>query len=218
MFFKTDKRDYLIIDAPGHIEFLKNMVTGASRAEAAFLVIDASEGVRENSRRHGFLLAMLGIKQVVVVVNKMDLVNYEEKRFNDIISEYKEFLAQIGLEAIDFIPASGLEGENITLLSEKMSWHRGRTVLEAFETFSPEEEPVDKSFRMPVQGVYKFTNYGDDRRIVAGDIVTGKISVGDEVLFYPSGKKSTVKTIEGFNVDKKNSSSAGWATGFTLSE
>lgn len=218
VFFKTEKRDYIIIDAPGHIEFLKNMVTGASRAEAAFLVIDASEGVRENSRRHGFLLAMLGIKQVVVVVNKMDLVKYDRKRFEDVVKEYKHFLSQVGMEAMDYIPASGLEGENITSLSEKTPWYRGRSVLEAFELFSPEEDPVDKPFRMPVQGVYKFTNFGDDRRIVAGDILTGKISVGDEVLFYPSGKKSTVKTIEGFNAPSRHSARAGWATGFTLNE
>lgn len=218
VFFNTDERNYIVIDAPGHIEFLKNMVTGASRAEAAFLVIDASEGVMENSRRHALLLAMLGVKQVIVVVNKMDLVEYDEKRFDGIVSECKDYLSQIKLEAKEFIPVSGIEGDNIVSTSGKMSWYQGSTVLEAFRDFSPEEDPVDKPFRMPVQGVYKFTNFGDDRRIIAGDILTGKVSVGDEVLFCPSGKKSKVKTIEAFNKEPKDSLFAGEAAGFTLTE
>src|SRR6056297_2606229 len=118
VFFKTDYRRYIILDAPGHIEFLKNMVTGAARAEAALLVIDAKEGVRENSRRHGYMLSMLGIKQIAVVVNKMDLVDYDQDTYNQIVAEYTDFLAEIGLEAERFIPVSGMLGDNVADKSE----------------------------------------------------------------------------------------------------
>src|SRR6266436_6755488 len=130
-FFKTAKRDYIIIDAPGHIEFLKNMISGAARAEAAVLVIDAKEGVRENSRRHGYILSMLGIKQVIICVNKMDLVDRSEKHFKAIEREYREFLKSIGSVAPQqFIPVSATHGENLSIRSSKMAWYKGPTLLE----------------------------------------------------------------------------------------
>ncbi|KAF2956277.1 GTP-binding protein [Marinitoga sp. 38H-ov] len=218
IFFKTEKRNYIIIDAPGHIEFLKNMVTGASHAEAALLVIDAAEGVKENSKRHGYMLAMLGIKQITVLVNKMDLINYDEKIYNSIVKEYTEFLNKINITPKTFIPVSGLEGDNIASLSNKMPWYNGQTVLETLDSFETEKLPEDKPFRMPVQDVYKFTKSGDNRRIVAGTIETGKIKVGDEVIFYPSGKKSKVKTIEEFNKPIQTEKKAGQHCGFTLEE
>ena len=218
VFFKTKVREFLIIDAPGHIDFLKNMVTGAARAEAAVLVIDASEGVQENSRRHALLLSMLGIDQVAIAVNKMDLVSFDEERFKSIVDEYSLFLEKIKIKARAFIPVSGIGGDNIVSSGGTMPWYRGKTVLEVMEAFSPNEAPVDLPFRMPVQGVYKFTKFSDDRRIVAGTIDSGRIKVGDEVLFYPSGKKSTVKTIEGFNRPPQDQASAGEAAGFTLTE
>lgn len=217
-FFKTEKRDYIIIDAPGHIEFLKNMVTGASRAEVALLVIDAEEGIKENSKRHGYLLSMLGIKNVVVLINKMDLVNYDEEVFENITKEYTEFLNKIDVEPKCFIPVSGFFGENIARLSDKMSWYKGQSVLEVLDSFEKEKLPDDKPFRMPVQAVYKFTRDGDNRRIVAGTIETGRVKVGDEVIFYPSGKKSTVKSIEVFNGEARESIGSGYAAGFTLNE
>jgi bifunctional enzyme CysN/CysC len=215
VFFHTKKRDYIIIDAPGHIEFLKNMVTGASRAEAAILVIDADEGVQENSRRHGYLISMLGIKQIVVVVNKMDLVDYSEDVYGRVVAEYKKFLEQINLDS-EFIPVSGVEGDNVASNSDRMPWYKGITVLDAIDSFSKEPPPVAKPFRMPVQDVYKFTKAGDNRRIVAGTIDTGEIKVGDEVVFYPSKKKSTVKTIEAFNRPAQSDARAGMASAFTL--
>ena len=124
-FFQTEKRNYIIIDAPGHIEFLKNMVTGASRAEAALLVIDASHGVEENTRRHGYFLSMLGIRQVSVLVNKMDLVGYDRKVFEDIKEEYTKFLKKINIHPETFIPVSGMEGDNIAVRSENMPWYQG---------------------------------------------------------------------------------------------
>ncbi|PTW00121.1 bifunctional enzyme CysN/CysC [Halanaerobium saccharolyticum] len=218
VFFQTDMRQYIILDAPGHIEFLKNMVTGAARAEAALLVIDASEGVKENSRRHGYMLSMLGIKQIAVVVNKMDLVDYDENTYNQIVEEYTDFLAEIGLEAERFIPVSGMLGDNVADRSENMPWFEGKTVLEQLDSFENAALPHNKPYRMPVQDVYKFTKGGDDRRIVAGTVAAGELNVGDEVVFYPSGKKSTVKTIEGFKEDKQHKVKVGKATGFTLDE
>ena len=217
-FFNTDKREYIIIDAPGHIEFLKNMVTGASRAEAALLVIDAGEGIQENSKRHGYLLSMLGIKQIAVIVNKMDLVNYDEKVFQNIRSEYTEFLKQINIQPSTFIPVSGFMGDNISNLSENTSWYNDKTILDVLDDFEIEKLPEAKPFRMPVQDVYKFTKDGDNRRIVAGTVETGRVKIGDEVVFYPSGKKSTVKSIEAFNRKNPESVGPGYATGFTLKE
>lgn len=218
VFFQTAKRHYIIIDAPGHIEFLKNMVTGASRAEAALLVIDAKEGVQENSRRHGYMMSMLGIRQIAVLVNKMDLVGYDQRHFEGIVREYSDFLEKIGVHPAAFIPAAGREGDNIAQRSAAMPWYQGPTVLEALDRFASERPDYDKPFRMPVQDVYKFTAQGDDRRIVAGTIETGVLRVGDEVVFYPSGKKSRVKTIEAFNKPVQTQAVAGQAAGFTLAE
>lgn len=215
VFFKTKKRHYLIIDAPGHIEFLKNMVTGASHAEAAVLVIDAEEGVRENSRRHGYMLSLLGIRQLAVVVNKMDLVGYRQDTFEAIRTEYAAFLEKIGLAGAT-IPVSGMAGDNIAAMSEQMPWYRGQTVLESLDSFIKAPLPVDKPFRMPVQDVYKFTREGDKRRIVAGTVESGRLRAGDEVIFYPSGKSSRVSTLEAFNASTPDGFEAGMAAAFTL--
>lgn len=129
-FFKTEKRDYIILDAPGHIEFLKNMITGASRAEAALLMIDAKEGVQENSRRHAYMLSMLGIRQIAVVINKMDLVDYDEGVFERVKAEYLEFLKQINVTPKVVVPASSFMGENIIQQSDKMPWYDGMCILE----------------------------------------------------------------------------------------
>jgi len=218
VFFKSSKRDYIIIDAPGHIEFLKNMVSGAARAEAALLVIDAEEGVRENSKRHGYMLSMLGVKQIAVIVNKMDLVGYDEKTYNTIVSQYTKFLKEIDIVPRLFVPVSGINGDNITSGINAMKWYSGKSVLDALDDFTVEKDDANKPFRMPVQDVYKFTRFGDSRRIVAGTIQTGSFSVGDEIMFYPSGKKSRVKSIEGFNMDELQGQSAPYPVGFTLEE
>ncbi len=217
-FFSTEKRNYIIIDAPGHIEFLKNMVTGAARAEAALLVIDANEGVMENSTRHGYLLSMLGIKQVSIVVNKMDLVDYSQDVFDRIVAEYSEFLKKINIKASSFIPVSGMMGDNVAVKDGSTPWYSGNTVLEQLDSFKSEGLPEDMPFRMPVQDIYKFTKNNDDRRIVAGAVASGKLSVNDFVIFYPSGKSSSVKSIESFNTDVKNSISVGESAGFTLAD
>ncbi len=218
-FFKTAKRDYIIIDAPGHIEFLKNMISGAARAEAAVLVIDAKEGVRENSRRHGYILSMLGIRQIVVCVNKMDLISRDRSHFEKIEKEYRAFLSSIGAEnPQQFIPASAANGENLATRSAQMPWYKGPTLLESLDAFQKAPSKSARPFRMPVQAVYKFASEGDDRRIIAGRLSAGKAKVGDQVVFFPSNKTSTIKTIEVFNAPARKEVEEGWSTGFTLTE
>jgi len=218
-FFKSDKRDYIIIDAPGHIEFLKNMISGAARAEAAVLVIDAKEGVRENSRRHGYILSMLGIQQVIVCVNKMDLVGNREATFHAIEQEYRAFLEGIGaVRPQRFIPVSAILGENLAARGAGMPWYTGPTLLETLDGLTKAPPRIDQAMRMPVQAVYKFTSRGDDRRIIAGRVEAGQVRVGDKVVFSPSNKVSTIKSVEGFNTPPRDRIEAGWSTGFTLSE
>jgi bifunctional enzyme CysN/CysC len=218
VFFTSAKRTYVIIDAPGHIEFLKNMVSGAARAEAAFLVIDAHDGIQENSRRHGFLLGMLGIRQVAVLINKMDLVGYEEKAYRALVHEFERFLGEVGVTPQAFVPVTGADGDNLASQSLRMAWYHGPSALEVLDSFRPEPAAVEKPFRMPVQDVYKFTAQGDNRRIIAGTIESGQLAVGDTVVFHPSGKRSRVRSIEAFNCPAPRRALAGSATGFTLEE
>jgi bifunctional enzyme CysN/CysC len=218
-FFKSKKRDYIIIDAPGHIEFLKNMISGAARAEAAVLVIDAKEGVRENSRRHGYILSMLGIRQVVVCVNKMDLVGYKQETFDAIEKEYRAFLEGIGAASPrQFVPVAAMAGVNLAQNSKETPWYKGPPLMAVLDGLQKAPQRTDQSLRMPVQAVYKFTEHGDDRRIFSGRIEAGKVSVGDKVVFSPSNKISTIRSIEGFNTAPRTSIEAGWSTGFTLTE
>src|SRR5437763_7152527 len=162
--FRTARRRYAIIDAPGHKEFLKNMITGASRADAAILVIGADEGVREQSRRHAFLLSMLGIKQIIVIVNKMDLVDYSEKRFREIEQEYRKFLQGLRLNARTFIPASAKDGENVARSSTKMKWYSAVNILGALDLLEPQKPDTDLPLRFCVQDVYRF----EGRRMIDG--------------------------------------------------
>ena len=218
VFFRTPKRRYLILDAPGHVEFLKNMVTGAARAEAALLVLDAGEGIQENTRRHAYLLSMLGVRQIAVVVNKMDLVGSRKEAFDAFARDLGAFLGSIGLEPAAIIPVIGREGDNLATRSATMSWYTGPTVLEVLDAFRSQGEAVDGPFRMPVQAVFKFTNDGDDRRIVAGTIDSGRLRVGDEVVFHPSGKRTRVKSLEAFNRVAPSVVGAGESAGFTLAQ
>jgi bifunctional enzyme CysN/CysC len=212
--FRTARRRYAIIDAPGHKEFLKNMITGASRADAAILVISADEGVREQSRRHAYLLSMLGIKNLIVVVNKMDLVDYSEKRFHEIEEEYRKFLKELGLDARAFIPASAKGGENVTRASMKIKWHCAASVLEALDLLKPQQRDADLPLRFCIQDVYRF----DGRRIIAGRIETGTLRVGDQLVFSPANKSSVVATIECWNAPTNGPAIASDSIGITLTE
>jgi bifunctional enzyme CysN/CysC len=214
-FFSWNNRQYIIIDAPGHKEFLKNMISGAARADAALLVIDALEGVKEQSKKHGYLLSLLGVKQVAVVVNKMDLVGYRQEVFDAIEQEYRDFLGQLKVNPERVIPVSAKEGDNIVRLSNSMPWYRGPTVLDALGCFKRAVGGAEEALRFPVQDVYKF----DARRIVAGRLSAGRLRVGDKLVFSPSNKTVNIKTIEAFNMEPTlTEAQAGQSIGVTLDE
>lgn len=213
--FFTKKRDYVIIDAPGHKEFLKNMISGAASAEAAILVVDAKEGIQEQSKRHGYILSLLGIKKVYVAVNKMDLVDYSEARYEEIVDQFNQFLGNLNIHPIEYIPISAFLGENVASKSDKMPWYHGDNILESMDKIEKEKGIENKPLRFPIQDIYKF----DDRRIIAGRIESGVLKVGDEIVFYPSGKHTKVKSIEAWqNKDKKDEVYAGMSVGITVED
>jgi len=215
IWFSTARRQYVIIDAPGHKEFLKNMITGAAAGDAALLIIDAEEGVKEQSRRHGYLLHLLGVRQVTVAINKMDLVAYDQAKFEAIEQEYNAYLSEIGVTATHIIPVSAREGDNVATRSEAMGWYDGPTVLEAFDHFQVVTQPEGLPLRMPVQDVYRF----DDRRIIAGRIESGTLRIGDTVLFSPSNKTGKIRSIEAWNAERPPMEApAGHSIGFTLKD
>ena len=215
IWFRSARRDYVIIDAPGHREFLKNMVSGAAQADAAVLVVDAQEGVREQSRRHAFLLHLLGLRQVVVAVNKMDAVGHDAARFQAVRAEIEGYLAEIGVTAAAVVPVSARHGENLAARAEVMEWYAGGTLLEVLDRFEPQAAPVDRPLRLPIQDVYKF----DERRILVGRIETGRLRVGDELLFSPSNRTARVRTIEHWGPGTAPvEARAGQCVGITLDE
>ena len=213
--FRTERRRYVIIDAPGHKEFLKNMITGAASADAAVLVIAANEGVREQSRRHGYLLNLLGIRQIVVVVNKMDAVGYSEQLFREIEREYTAFLSSLGLQALRFIPASARAGENVARRGARDGdWYGGPTLLETLDDLAIVTAPLGQPLRLCVQDVYRF----DERRIIAGRIESGALRAGDELVFSPANRTAVVATIEAWNGAPPEEAVAGDSIGITLRE
>lgn len=214
-FFMWKGRQYIIIDAPGHKEFLKNMISGAARAEAALLLIDALEGVKEQSKKHGYLLSLLGVRQFAVVVNKMDLVGYRQDVFDGIEKEYREFLGQFKAVPSQFIPVSAKLGDNIVNRSAAMPWYSGSTVLETLGGFQKEAARSEQPLRLPVQDVYKF----DARRIITGRIAAGRLKVGDHLVFSPSNKRANIRTVEAFNIEPQPTEGyAGQSIGVTLDE
>lgn len=213
--FFTPNGDYVIIDAPGHKEFLKNMISGAANAEAALLMVDAQEGIQEQSKRHGYILSLLGIRQVYVIVNKMDLIDYSQEKYNQIKQEFNDFLGTLHVFPLEYIPVSAFSGENITYKSAKMPWYTGEPILAALDLFHKEKDLAEKPLRFPIQDIYKF----DDRRIIAGRIETGSLSVGDIILINPGNKTTTVKSIEYWvDKDKKDTVGAGLSVGITVND
>ncbi len=192
IFFKTARRDYVIIDAPGHKEFLKNMITGSAQAEGAILIVDANEGIQEQTKRHAYLLSLLGLKQIVVVINKMDLVGYKQEKFEEIKAALMEHLQVIGLNPNFFIPISAHDGDNIALKSEKITWYSGPTVLEALDSFKPMVPSKNLPLRFPIQDIYDF----DGQPMLAGQIESGTIKTGQEIIWLPSGLKTKVKAVK----------------------
>jgi bifunctional enzyme CysN/CysC len=214
IWFATKKRRYVIIDAPGHKEFLRNMVTGASRAEAALLVIDAKQGLSEQSRRHAYLVRLLGIEQVAIAVNKMDLVGHSEARFAQIAGEIRDYLAGLDLEARAIVPVSARHGDNIAGKSAAMPWYRGPGIVEALDGFAPRALPVDQPLRLPVQDVYR---HGDKRALV-GRIESGRLRVGDTVRVNPTGRTIRVAAIEDWNRAHRREAHAGESVAITLED
>ncbi len=197
VFFKTDKRRYVIIDAPGHVEFVKNMITGASQAEAAVLIIDVVEGVKEQTKRHSYMLSLLGLYQVVVVLNKMDLVDFSEERFNTVKKNVAEWLKSISIEPTFYSPISAIKGDNVANKSENMGWYTGLTFLESLDTLQNRQPPEDKPLLMPIQDVYKI----GDKRINVGRVESGVIKKGTEVRILPTGQITNVNSIEKYLED-----------------
>jgi bifunctional enzyme CysN/CysC len=211
--FRTGSRDIVLIDAPGHAEFLRNMITGASQADGAVLIIDALEGVRDQTRRHGYLLHLLGVKQVAVVVNKMDRVDFSDARFHEISSEISAHLQKLGVRPAAIIPISARDGDGVAARTPRISWYRGPTVVEALDALEPARPLETLALRLPVQAIYKF----DDRRIVAGRIESGSLSTGDEIVIMPAGKIAKIRSVESWPLTPvPGAQTAGRSVGITL--
>ena len=213
--FKSKKRSYLIIDAPGHKEFLKNMISGAAQADAGVMVIDVEEGIQEQSRRHCYLLRLLGLKEIIVVVNKMDLIEYSQKKFTDLKKQIIDYLSEIDLGCSGIVPISARDGQGLIELSKKMPWYTDANFIDTLDQIPEANSANDLPARLPIQDVYKF----DERRIIAGRIESGTLKIGDEILFTPSNKRAAVKSFETWNVEeRKTIAIAGESVGIILDE
>ncbi len=215
IWFSTTRRDYVIIDAPGHREFLKNMISGAALADAAVLVVDAQEGVREQSRRHAYLLHLLGLRQIAVVVNKMDVVGHSADRFNEVATEITEYLDEIGLAPTAIVPISARNGDNLAQRSLHMPWFSGEVLVDVLDRFATITAPTERPLRLPVQDVYKF----DERRIIVGRVETGMLRLGDTLVFSPHNRTARIKSIEAWNAPVAPvEAKAGQSVAITLDE
>ncbi|MBA2676632.1 sulfate adenylyltransferase subunit CysN [Ramlibacter sp.] len=214
-FFSTDKRKFIVADTPGHEQYTRNMVTGASTADVAVLLVDARKGVLTQTRRHSYLVSLLGIRHVIVAINKMDLMEYSEKTFRTIVADYQEFADSIGLKDMTFIPMSAFKGDNIIEQSPQMPWYRGTTLMGYLETVEIDEQRLQKGpLRMPVQWV----NRPDQGfRGFAGTIVGGRVKPGDRIRVQPSGRESTVARIVTMDGDL-DSGVAGQSVTLTLTD
>ena len=213
--FNSKKRSYLIIDAPGHKEFLKNMISGAAQADAGVVVIDVEEGIQDQSRRHCYLLRLLGLKEIIIVVNKMDLIEYSQRKFNHLKKQIVEYLSEIDLACKAVVPISARDGQGLIDLSEKMPWYTGSNFIDTLDQLPEANSTNDLPTRLPIQDVYKF----DERRIIAGRIESGTLKIGDELLFTPSNKRAAIESFEVWNAkDKKTKAIAGESVGIILNE
>ena len=197
--FETPKYYFTIIDAPGHKDFIKNMITGASQADAGVLVVAANDGVMAQTKEHVFLARTLGVNQLIIAINKMDMVNYDEKRFNEVKSDVENLLKSVGykIEEIPFVAIASLPGDNVAKKTDKMPWYKGGTLLETLDKLKEPEKPVDLPLRLPIQDVYNITGIGV---VPVGRVETGVMKVGDKVIIVPAregkGVSGEVKSIE----------------------
>ncbi|GAA4875157.1 sulfate adenylyltransferase subunit CysN [Ferrimonas pelagia] len=213
-YFSTDKRKFIIADTPGHEQYTRNMATGASTADLAIILIDARHGVQVQTRRHSYLVSLLGIKQVVVAINKMDLVDFSEARFDEIRAEYAELAAQLGLANLHFVPLSALEGDNVVNLSSNTPWYDGQALMSLLESVAIIEDSSTLGLRLPVQHVSRpDLNF----RGFAGTLASGQLQPGQSVMALPSGKTSTVKSIVTFDGEQAHAQ-AGDAVTVTLND
>ncbi|MDP1551682.1 MAG: translation elongation factor EF-1 subunit alpha [Methanobacteriaceae archaeon] len=193
--FETPKYEFTIVDCPGHRDFVKNMITGASQADAAVLVVSIDDGVMPQTKEHAFLARTLGINQLIIGINKMDLVNYDEGKFNDLKTEVSDLIKTVAYKPADihFIPLSAFEGGNITTKSDNTPWYKGPALVEALDTFTAPEKPTKLPLRVPIQDVYSITGVGT---VPVGRIETGLMKKGESVIFEPAGVIGEVKSIE----------------------
>ena len=214
--FRTAAREYLLIDAPGHKQFLKNMVSGAAGADAVVLVVDAHEGVQDQTRRHAYLLRLLGIRRIMVAVNKMDLADWREARYQEVRRDVAAYLRSLGVNDADiaFLPLAAREGANLRERSAAMPWYQGPTLLEALDALPQPAPATDLPLRLTVQDVYKF----DQRRIIAGRIESGSLHVGDTLLFSPTNATARVASIEAWSAQPPAKAGVGQSVGITLDE
>jgi len=212
--FDTDEYYFTIVDCPGHRDFVKNMITGASQADNAVLVVAADDGVQPQTQEHVFLARTLGIDELIVAVNKMDLVDYEESRYRETVEEVKELLKQVQFNTADasFIPSSAFEGDNVAEVSDNMPWYDGPTILEALNDLPEPEPPTDAPLRLPIQDVYTISGIGT---VPVGRIETGEMFPGDDVVFQPSDVGGEVKTVE-MHHEEVDSAGPGDNVGFNV--
>jgi elongation factor 1-alpha len=193
----TDKYEYTVIDAPGHKDFIKNMITGASQADIAVLVVAAAEGVMAQTREHVFLCKTMNVPQIAVAVNKMDTIEYDEAKFNTTKEQVTQLLAQVGYKDIPFIPISALKGDNVAKKTENMAWYKGPTIREQMDLFTEPQKPTGLPLRLPIQDVYSITGIGV---VPVGKVETGVMKIGDKIIVVPgregTGVVGEVKTIE----------------------
>ncbi len=215
---RLKNKEISFVDAPGHADFIRNLATGAGAADCACLVVDAGRGLEENTRAHAALLALLGVTSVILAVNKMDLVSYREKDFRKIEKEWLAAAETCRLKTLAAIPLSAAAGENILGASAAMPWFKGASLLDALAAVEPAATAVSGQLRFAVQDVYKFTKHGDGRRIVAGNVLSGELRPGDEVVFYPSGKRARVRSLESFPGPAPKKAAAGETAGIVLEE
>lgn len=199
-YFSTDKRKFIIADTPGHEQYTRNMVTGASTCDMAIILVDARGGVKTQTRRHSFLVSLLGIKHVIVAINKMDLMDYSQEVYSNIQKDYLEFAAQLNIPAISFVPISALDGDNVVNRSDNTPWYQGETLMNMLETIEIAKDQNLDDFRFPVQYV---TRPNLNFRGFAGSVVSGQIQKGDKVTTLPSGKESIVRAIVGFDGEQE---------------
>jgi sulfate adenylyltransferase large subunit len=212
-FFRTGKRNYVIIDTPGHKEFIKNMITGASQAEAAILIVSALEGIEEQTRRHTYILGMLSMKQVILAINKMDLVNYSQDRFEELKYEVSSFLHSLEIKPNYVIPISARLGDNIARAGGNMRWYNGPIIFEALDKLETKEDPVGKPFIFPVQDTY----ISDQKKVLAGRVLSGKVQRGDEVIILPSKARTRIESIKVYQATK-DVAEAGESIGLILQD